>query len=120
MYQPPRVYHLLTDTGHCANFTINYNGDRKDDENVKKMIGEYKFIGNVVGGSPIYEKSLYKENNIYKEFRKTFYENTWRGAVILFTLLYISFALRILYVSSNIVRFKPTHLKGIYTSTGIL
>ena len=94
MYQPPRVYHLLTDTGHCAKFTINYNGDKSAfEDEVKAMLGEYNFIGNVVGGSPIYEKSLYKENNIYKEFRKTFYENTWRGAVILFTLLYISFTL---------------------------
>ena len=93
MYRPPRIYHLLTDTGHCANFTINYDGDRKDDENVKKMVGEYKFIGNVVGGSPIYEGAFNVGGGaihfyIYKEFRKKPHENTWRGAVILFIVCF--------------------------------
>ena len=101
MYQPPLVYHLLTDAGHCAKFTINYNGDRDALMNTK-MLGEYKFIGNVVGGSPIYERIVEEVNrfNIYKEFRRQNpNENTWRGAVILFTLLYISFTFRILYAS---------------------
>ena len=88
MYQPPLVYHLLTDAGHCAKFTINYNGDRSALIDTK-MLGEYKFIGNVVGGSPIYEGAFSVGGGaihfyIYKEFRKTPHENTWRGAVILF------------------------------------
>ena len=66
-----------------------------------KMLGEYKFIGNVVGGSPIYERIVgVNQFNIFKEFRKQNpNENTWREAVILFTLLHISFTFRILCAS---------------------
>ena len=52
---------------------INYNGDRTTmplNDHAEEMLGEYKFIGNVVGGSPVYER-IVEENhyNIYKEFQ---------------------------------------------------
>ena len=85
------IYHnhictnVLADQGYWMEVTIDYTGNKEDLLPKFVRLGTYKYIGMIFNGSPIYGVNAnYPEqgNYIFKEFRGSPVENTWRGTVV--------------------------------------
>ena len=83
------IYHIctnvLTDKGYWMEVTIDYTGNKEGLLPKFVRLGTYKYIGMILNGSPIYGvRAQYPEqgNYIFKEFRGSPAEHTWRGTVV--------------------------------------
>ena len=79
--------------GHPTEFTISYVGDRTSlTQGSREALGTYKYIGVIVGGSPIYAGGTDNEFWIAKEYRGSnthAYGKIWKAMVtIFFNILY--------------------------------
>ena len=77
--------------GHPTEFTISYLGDKTAlTKGSKEALGTYKYIGVIVGGSPIYAGGTDNEYWIAREFRGTEDKKIWKGRVtIFFNIFYV-------------------------------
>ena len=99
------IYHILTikiaGPGHPTEFTISYLGDKTAlTKGSKEALGTYKYIGVIVGGSPIYAGGTDNEYWIAREFRGTEDKKIWKGRVtIFFNILYVTIEENSIYSS---------------------